>query len=288
MERAQHEEFAMQVKVLPGQRRPGVGRRPASENRRAFLPQQARFCPVLEDASKWGYLVYAPLLPEESLQVRNLQPGLLRLTLLRDVPGGGARPLWVMDIQSSGGGGGVDGYDVKYVEESLDLDAEGVRAFADALITNVNAPPGAVGIRGAHDFVTPEGWDTVYTGILNMVDRPTYPVLTARIETDWYPQPTEFRYALQPGDILSVNGASPIGQVFFVPREPVTLVDGTEADTRSFNERQEAYWTERHAKERSTNFGTTYSYHYRDLQKERRTGSANAAAAGPEDDREEE
>ena len=148
-----------------------------------------------------------------------------------------------------------------------------MEAFSDALIANVNAPQGGVGLRGAHDFVTPEGWDTVYTSVLNRTERPSLPVLTARIETDWYTQPTEFRYVLQPGEILSANGQSPVGQVLFVPREPVRLRAGSEDDRAAFLERQQAYWAERATKERATNFGTLYSYHYRDMQKARRTDS---------------
>jgi hypothetical protein len=261
----------MEVLILPNQRRPGVGKAPAAENRRTWLPQQARFCPVLEDASRLGYLVYPPLAPTEALQVRLMDNGLLRLTLFAD-PGGsaGLTTVFVMDIRPSAGSGGVDAYDVRFVEEGAGLEAEQVRALVDTLVTNVNAPPGAIGLRGAFDFVTPPGWDTVYTGLLNEVQRPSAPVLTARIETDWYAQATEFRYVLQPGDILSASGQAPIGQVFFVPREVVSLRVGGEADAAAFAERQREYWTERASQERATNFGTTYSYHYRDIQKGRR------------------
>ncbi len=270
----------MDVTVLPNQRRPGVGRPPAAENRRGALPQQARFCPVVEDASKSGFLVYPPLLAEEALQIRYVEPGRMRVSLHRTPTGSSSpQPVWVMDIVASGGTGGVNGYDVKFIDDSVGLGAAEVEQFSDALIANVNAPEGGIGLRGAHDFVTPEGWDTLYTGILNRTDRPSLPVLTARIETDWYTQPTEFRYVMQPGEILSANGQSPVGQVLFVPRESVRLREGTEADREAFIGRQQAYWAERATKERATNFGTLYSYHYRDIQKEHRVRSGQ-----PEDD----
>ena len=273
----------MDVTVLPNQRRPGVGRPPAAENRRGGLPQQARFCPVVEDASRSGFLVYPPLLPEEALQIRYLEPGRMRVSVHRTPTGNSSpQPVWVMDILVSGGTGGVDAYDVKFIDDSVGLDAAGVESFSDALIANVNAPQGGVGLRGAHDFVTPEGWDTVYTSVLNRTERPSLPVLTARIETDWYTQPTEFRYVLQPGEILSANGQSPVGQVIFVPREPVRLRAGSEADRAAFLERQQAYWAERATKERATNFGTLYSYHYRDMQKARRTDAGGDASDLPE------
>jgi len=270
----------MDVTVLPNQRRPGVGRPPAAENRRGALPQQARFCPVVEDASKSGFLVYPPLLPEEALQIRLLEPGRMRVSLHRTPTGTSSpQPVWVMDIVTSGGTGGVNGYEVKFIDSSVGLGPEEVEQFSDALLANVNAPEGGVGLRGAHDFVTPDGWDTLYTGILNRTDRPSLPVLTARIETDWYTQPTEFRYVMQPGEILSANGQSPVGQVLFVPRESVRLREGSEADRQAFLDRQQAYWAERATKERATNFGTLYSYHYRDIQKDRR-----ASEGRPEDD----
>jgi len=95
-------------------------------------------------------------------------------------------------------------------------------------------------------------------------------VMAARIETDWYPQPTEFRHVLDVGQTLSVAGTSPIGQVIFVPRETVALIDGTEEEAESFAKRLHDYWAERAEKERATNFGTLYTYHYRDEQKLRR------------------
>ncbi|MEX1022808.1 MAG: hypothetical protein WD058_06645 [Dehalococcoidia bacterium] len=262
----------MEVTILANQRRPGVGRRPVSENRRAWLPQQARFCPVLEDASRSGYLVYPPLAPDEAFQVRLLPQGIFRLSLLAD-PGGsaGLRPLFVMDVTPSAGTGGVDAYDLRFTEEGSGLDAASAQEIVDTMVTNVNSPPGGIGLRGAFDFVTPEGWDTLYVGLLNEVQRPTVPTLTARVETDWYAQPTEFRYVLQPGDVLSASGEAPIGQVLFVPRTEVTLRHGEPSDAAAFGERQRAYWTERSAQERATNFGATYSYHYRDIQKARRT-----------------
>ena len=61
-----------------------------------------------------------------------------------------------------------------------------------------------------------------------MIERPVAPMLVVRVETDWYAHETEFRYVLQPGE--GIHGAHnlPIGQVFFVPRERVTMRDCTE------------------------------------------------------------
>lgn len=260
----------MQVKVVPNQRRSGVGKRPARENRRAWLPQQARFCPVLEDASKSGFLVYPPLHPQESFQVRLTEQNALRLTFYVGDASGMRAPAFAVDMTPSSGTGGIDQTEIVFLEERAGIDAAMVQQLVDALVTNVNGPPGGIGLRGAFDFLTPEGWDTVYTAVLNEPQQPTVPVLTARIETDWYSQPTEFRYLLQRGDVVSASGGAPIGQVLFVPRDEVFLADATAEEQVRYASAQQEYWSERHAKERMTNFGATYSYHYRDMQKAHR------------------
>jgi len=265
----------MEITILPNQRRAGVGRPPARENRRAWLPQQARFCPVLEDGSRLGFLVYPPLEDPEVLQVRRIREETMRFSFAVTNSDGTTRPRWVIDMSASAGGGGLDAHELRFVDDELGLNEEQVLGQLDAFTVNLNAPPGAVGLRGAFDFVTPEGWDSVYLGVLNEIQPPHVPVLAARIETDWYSQPTEFRYLLATGQTISIAGSAPIGQVFFVPRESIELRTGSESDIARFEESQREYWTERAEKERATNFGTIHSYHYRDVQ--RATGSGLAA-----------
>ena len=69
---------------------------------------------------------------------------------------------------------------------------------------DLGTPPGAIALRGATSFQTPAGWDTVYTPIFNMIERPVAPMLIVRVETDWYAHDTEFRYVLQPGEGMSL------------------------------------------------------------------------------------
>ncbi|MDA0270113.1 MAG: hypothetical protein O2798_01860 [Chloroflexi bacterium] len=259
----------MRVLVIPHQRRPGIGRAPIPDGHRATLPEQARLCPVLEDGSRLGYLVYPPLAATETMEVRLLTDGVFRLTLLVQTDGATAQPVAVMEIRPTAGTGGIEVREVLFVEPKLGFGEPAIRELFDMLVTNVNAPDGGIGLRGAHDFVTPEGWDTVYSGVLNETSRPHLPVLTARIETDWYAQPTEFRYILQSGEALSVRGHAPIGQVFFVPRETVTLDEGSEEDQAAFADRLRAYWAERTAKERAMPYGSIMSHHYRDIQRGR-------------------
>ncbi|MBM3140560.1 MAG: hypothetical protein FJZ92_10280 [Chloroflexi bacterium] len=267
----------MRVTIVPNQRRPGVGKLPVPENRRAWLPQQARFCPVLEDASRSGFLVYPPLATNESFQVRLLEHHVFRLSFFIEDESGTSRRVAVIDYQPAAGTGGVDAQDVRFVEPAAPIDENDALALFDALTTNVNSPPGGIGIRGAYDFVTPEGWDTIYLGVLNEQQRPHVPTLTARVETDWYAQNTEFRYVLAPGDVLSAAGSAPVGQVLFVPREEMELHAASEEEVARFQEAGRRYWAERATKQRVTNFGALYTYHYRELQKARRGAGRSTA-----------
>src|SRR5207245_5488475 len=91
----------------------------------------------------------------------------------------------------------------------------------------LGTPAGAISMRGATNFKTPPGWDTVYTPIFNMIERPVAPMLVVRVETDWYAHESEFRYVLQPGEGIQGARNMPIGQAFFVPREEVRLAECT-------------------------------------------------------------
>ena len=97
-------------------------------------------------------------------------------------------------------------------------------------LTGISAPRGRALLRGAWNFQTPPGWDTVYTPIFNSIERPVAPMLVVRVETDWYAHENEFRYVLQPGEGMSGAHHLPIGQVFFVPREEITLRDCREEE----------------------------------------------------------
>ena len=95
---------------------------------------------------------------------------------------------------------------------------------------DLGTPAGGISLRGATNFQTPPGWDTVYSPVLNLIERPHVPMLVIRVETDWYPHETEFRYVLQPGEGINCVHNIPIGQVFFVPREEITVRDCNEEE----------------------------------------------------------
>ena len=116
-----------------------------------------------------------------------------------------------------------------------------------------------MGLRGSVDFRTPKGWDTVYGAVVNEISPPLLSCLTVRIETDWYSQGTEFRYVLQPGDLLQVSATQPIGQVLFVPRDDVTLREGSKEELAEFCRQRDAFDQEKAADQLTAPYGLRYS-----------------------------
>ena len=127
---------------------------------------------------------------------------------------------------------------------------------------DLGTPPGAVSLRGATNFQTPPGWDTVYTPVFNMIERPVAPMLVVRVETDWYAHETEFRYVLQPGEGISGSHSLPIGQVLFVPREEITLRDCSEEELEAIKQSRQEFSRAKAALTRNTAYGLPYSPHY--------------------------
>jgi hypothetical protein len=251
------------VTTLPNQRRPEAGRQPASEARRPWLPQHARLCPVLEAGSALGCLVYPPLKDSESYQVRYLPDNTFRFSFFVNDQSNAPDLAFVTVTTPSAGGGGLMADELVYRDPRYGLADEAIRALKDALIVNLDTPAGAVGLRGACDFRTPDGWDTVYTAVLNAPQPPRMAVLTVRVQTDWYAHNTEFRYILQPGDIISARGCAPVGQVFFVPREEPRVRQGTAEDVAAFRAAQRRYWEGKATDQLVAPYGIAYSPHYR-------------------------
>ena len=105
----------------------------------------------------------------------------------------------------------------------------------------------------------------------------------ARWETDWYAHQTEFRYVLQPGEGLPGNHSLPIGQVHFVPREEVELVDCTSAEIEDIRTSRERFAREKASLKTTTRFGLEYSPHYSRESRSRREDLGDDTA-GPETD----
>jgi hypothetical protein len=268
----------VEVTVLPNRFRPGIGLAPSRVAQRPWLPQHARHCPVLEAGSALGYLVYPALRMDEALQILYAHSK-YQVTYYRERKPGQWDDAYQLTFSLAVGGGSYN----------LDLAVkEGGEPPTDAevndLCTSVilpqhfGQPAGGVGIRGSVDFRTPKGWDTVYGAVVNEISPPVLQCLDVRIETDWYSQGTEFRYVLQPGDMFHVTATQPIGQVFFVPREEITLRSGTEEEIAEFNRQRDAFEQEKAADQLTAPYGLRYSPLYQ-KRKQGKIRSADDKAA---------
>src|SRR5712691_5660097 len=253
----------MEVRLLSNSRRPGVGLNPRREATRPLLPQHARHCPVLEAGSALGFMVYAPLEPKESLYIEYEGEGRYRFVYYLQTQDGKPTPIFQVIMSLSVGGVGMVKEEVTFVGAPM-LSREAALAVMRVFLVpeDMGTPPGAIALRGATNFQTPSGWDTVYTPIFNMIERPVAPMLVVRVETDWYAHETEFRYVLQAGEGISVDHSMPIGQVFFVPREEITMRACTSEELNAFEESRQEFNRHKAANVQKTSYGLSYSPHY--------------------------
>ena len=261
----------MEVQTFSNLSRPGVGLEPKRESQRPFLPQHARHCPVLEAGSALGYLVYPPLEKDEAYHVEHQGEGRYRFNYLVNGPGGNWELIFTVMFTLPMGGIGMMKEEVPFLAKDLPFPAKDVPTTPEGALRMVRAfvvpdffgsPAGAVTLRGATNFSTPEGWDTVYTPIFNVLERPIAPMLVVRVETDWFPHETEFRYVLQPGEGIPGSHRLPIGQVFFIPREEITLRACTEEEEEEKRRARETYFREKAEHKTPTRYGLQYSPHY--------------------------
>ena len=161
------------------------------------------------------------------------------------------------------GGIGMMKEEVTFVGAPM-LSREAALAVMRAFLVpeDMGTPAGAVALRGATNFQTPSGWDTVYSPILNMIERPVAPMLAIRVETDWYAHETEFRYVLQAGEGITVEHSIPIGQVFFVPRESITMRPCTSDEIKAIEESRQEFNKHKAEATQKTSYGLSYSPHY--------------------------
>jgi hypothetical protein len=253
----------MNVRLIPNSRRPAAGMKPKREGTRPLLPQHARHCPVLEAGSAMGFMVYAPLEPKESLYVEYEGEGRYKFVYYLTTHEGARAPIFQVTMSLSVGGVGMVKEDVTFVGAPM-LSREAALAVMRVFLVpeDMGTPPGAIALRGATNFRTPQGWDTVYTPIFNNVERPVAPMLVVRVETDWYAHETEFRYVLQAGEGLTIEHSIPIGQALFIPREEVNLLDATPDDLKAFEELRNEFAKKKTAAVQTTSYGLSYSPQY--------------------------
>jgi hypothetical protein len=255
---------AMEVRLYPNSRRPGVGLKPRRESQRPMLPQHARNCPVLEAGSALGFLVYPPLEPHESFHLEFQGEGRYQFVYFLSSARGKWEPLFSMTIALPSGGLGIIKEEITFMVPNPPISRDEAALTARTFIVpeDLGTPPGALSLRGAFNFETPPGWDTVYTPVFNMIERPIAPMLIVRVETDWYPHETEFRYVLQPGEGITASHSMPIGQVLFVPREDVTFRDTTADEIAALKRSADQFSKDKAANKVQTPYGMPYSPQY--------------------------
>jgi hypothetical protein len=253
----------MEVRFFPNSRRPGVGLGPRREASRPLLSQHARHCPVLEAGSALGFMVYPPLEPKESLYIEYEGDGRYKFVYYLQTQDGKPTPIFQITMSLSVGGVGMVKEEVTFVGAPM-LSREAALGVARVFLVaeDMGTPAGAIALRGATNFQTPSGWDTVYTPIFNMIERPVAPMLVVRVETDWYAHETVFRYVLQAGEGITVEHSIPIGQVFFVPREAITMRPCTSEELTAIEESRQEFNRHKAAAVQKTSYGLTYSPHY--------------------------
>ena len=254
----------MEVRLYPNSRRPGVGLRPRRESQRPFLPQHARHCPVLEAGSALGFLVYPPLEKYESFYIGYQGDGQYQFMYYLSTPAGEWSAIFSVLVVLPVGSIGVIREEVELKNRELPISRQDALLMTRQFIVpeDLGTPAGAITLRGATNFQTPPGWDTVYTPIFNMIERPVAPMLVVRVETDWYPHETEFRYVLQQGEGISGVYSMPVGQVVFVPREEISLRDCSEEELAAIRRSREEFSREKAALKVTTSYGVSYSPHY--------------------------
>jgi len=254
----------MEVLIFSNSSRPGVGLKPRRESQRPLLAQHARHCPVLEAGSALGFLVYPPLEEQEAFHVGYQGEGRYRFVYYVNPSGRKWEAVFSVAMVFPIGGIGIFKQDVTFLTRVPTTSQENALLMARTFFVpeDIGTPPGALSLRGAWNFQTPPGWDTVYAPIFNMIERPLAPMLSVRVETDWYAHETEFRYVLQPGEGISGERNMPIGQAFFVPRQDISLRECNAGELAAIRESAEGFSREKAAVKLTTPYGLTYSPHY--------------------------
>src|SRR5213594_3902539 len=247
----------MEVRLIPNSIRPGTGWKPRRESQRPLLPQHARHCPVLESGSALGFLVYPALEPTESFHIEYQGEGRYQFIYCLSNSTGGWDPIFSVVTVLPIGSIGIMKHEVSFVGNKPPISRETALSLTRAFIVpeDLGTPPGAISLRGATNFQTPPGWDTVYTPVFNMIERPVAPMLVVRVETD-------FRYVLQPGEGIAGAHNMPIGQVFFVPREEITMRDCSQEELAAIRQSREEFLREKAASKITTPYGLQYSPYY--------------------------
>src|SRR6202012_348901 len=235
-------------------------------------------------------LVHPPLGENETFQIGYEGEGRYQFVYSVNAKGKKWEPVFTVTYVLPMGGIGATKREIKMHIQDTPQTREIAHLMPAMFISqdDMGTPAGAVTLRGAWNFQTPQGWDTVYTPVFNMIERPLAPMLVIRVETDWYVHDSEFRYVLMPGEAISASHTLPIGQALFVPREEITLRDGTEDEIAARQRSSQAFFDDKAATRVKTAYGLEYSPLY--LRKSRQQnapagvrGNGNTSSKTPAD-----
>ena len=153
----------MEACLFPNPRRPGIGLRPHREGQRPLLPQHARHCPVLEAGSALGLMVHPPLNENESYHIGYEGEGRYRFVYSVNPTGAKWEAIFVVAFLLPVGGMGAATEEVTMLIPATPESRETALLMAGMFIVadDLGTPAGAVTLRGAWNFQTPPGWDTV-------------------------------------------------------------------------------------------------------------------------------
>jgi hypothetical protein len=141
---------------------------------------------VLEAGSALGFMVYPPLEPNESYHVEFQGDGRYQFVYFNLNPRGKWDAIFSVTITLPVGTLGMIKEEVAFMNANPGMTREDATLAARTFIVPEDmGTPGALALRGSMNFQTPPGWDTAYTPIFNMIDRPVVPMLVIRVETGW-------------------------------------------------------------------------------------------------------
>jgi hypothetical protein len=208
--------------------------------------------------------VHPPLAEKESFQVGYLGEGRYQFVYSVNTKATKWDPVFTVTYLMPMGGIGASKREIKMHIQDTPQTREIAHLMPEMFMAedDLGTPAGAVTLRGAWNFQTPPGWDTIYTPVFNMIERPVPPMMVIRVETDWYVHDSEFRYVLQRGETISASHNIPIGQVMFVPREEITFRDGTAEEIAARHQSSLAFYDEKSKMKVKTPYGLEYSPHY--------------------------
>ena len=229
--------------------------------------------PRVGSRQRAGIMCFASLESHESYYIEYKGEGTYLFSYFQNSSPGKWQPIYSIAVILPVGGVGMLREEVQFSVKNPPFSAEDAKGLMRAFMVpeDLGTPAGAVSLKGATNFKTPEGWDTVYTPVFNVIERPLAAALIVRVETDWYPHETEFRYVLQPGEGIPGGQTMPIGQVFFVPREEVTMIPCNTDELEQIHEARVKFFLEKAAHKISTPYGLQYSPHYLQQSRLRKT-----------------